>query len=1076
MNGSDDMSPDDSAHTDIDQLIDRAVQAANDGDHAAATVLAGQVLAVDNDNSDAEDLLAAPSDGGELRRLTIMFVDLVDSTVLSTRIDPEVYRTVVGHYRDLVCQGIERYEGHIGSTKGDGLLAVFGHPLAHEDDARRAVQAGLDISRGVARLSRRVKRQFGFEIAARVGIHHGLVYLDIVQDDVYGLAANLTARVSSLAPAGSVVVSNAVKRLVHHDFDLETQPAQHVKGIESPVEHHRVLSERASPSRPTVGPIVGRDAELAYLRSCWDDARHAKLAVSGVGFVGEAGMGKSRLATAAADLAVESGAPVLALLGSPFHSDAGLHPVRALLEERCGITRETPESQRLVLLEAEITTRSLDVTAFVPLLAPVLGISEKVTGRRPASADAHALYTQIRRGLRDYLLACLAGGPGVVLAEDLHWFDESTRDLVRYLLKTDTGRLLVVLTTRDDARLDQLADADKARVFTLSPLTTAQTDQLIDGLGRSLTRDQRAEVDRRCDGVPLYVEEVVAKLDQQLTDSSQWTRVPDALYEPLFARLRASENALPLVSAAAAIGRDVDHNLLVSVAGMSDDEFESAMSELTAARVLLHTTPTRWRFRHELLREVAAELAPPSQRRRLHSRVADALMRVEAAEPDWNLVALHCERADRFADAADAFHRASNDARRRGAISEAHGRLTRALDNTARLPNSAARDNQEADLRLRRGFLMSAIAGPASSEAAADFERCLQLSGSQPTDPAQATLQALVGYFMSRGDMRRAGRLLESGRTLSAGGPVWLSEANTAGFATMNWYRGDFTTARSQLEELTSAHRAADSAQIETAWFIPHEPVASLYTLLSMARFVQGDLAGMQAALDATQARCAALGFPHGKFSLAYAHSIEMWMRYECGQFELSAQRIDDLTRLAEKYGFDAWRLVAAAERALLDAVRGLADPALDESTTDSLIASMDNWIQTQAALEIKPFLCVYSATLAGLQLKRRRTAAAQETVDAALRLTDELQTRFYDAELLRLRARTLDDDGRREALAAAYRLSAEQGATVFRLRAATDLFEFDPDAERQLLVDTAALLPESSTWPEIDRARVLLR
>src|SRR6185312_14625244 len=156
----------------------------------------------DGANAEAEDLLAAPSDPGEIRRLTIRFADLVDSTVLSTRVEPETYRLLVGRYREQVRRAVNRYEGHIGSTAGDGLLAVFGHPIAHEDDVRRAVHVGLEITREVARLSEQAQRRFAVEINVRVGVHRGLVYLDTAQDEVYGLAANLAARVSSLAPPG----------------------------------------------------------------------------------------------------------------------------------------------------------------------------------------------------------------------------------------------------------------------------------------------------------------------------------------------------------------------------------------------------------------------------------------------------------------------------------------------------------------------------------------------------------------------------------------------------------------------------------------------------------------------------------------------------------------------------------------------------------------------------------------------------------------------------------------------------------------------------------------------------------
>ena len=249
----------------IDELLDRAVAAINRGDRAAATALAGQVLAADGANADAEDLLAAPSDPGEIRRFTIFFADLVDSTALSTRIEPETYRLVVGRYREQVMHVVKRYEAHIGSTKGDGLLAVFGHPIAHEDDVRRAVQAGLEITREVARLSEQARRRFGIEINVRVGVHRGLVYLDTAQDDVYGLAANLAARVSDLAPPGAVVISDAVEMLIRNDFELECRGAALVKGVEEPITHYRV--ERAPARKSRQGPVVGRRRGCALVRS-----------------------------------------------------------------------------------------------------------------------------------------------------------------------------------------------------------------------------------------------------------------------------------------------------------------------------------------------------------------------------------------------------------------------------------------------------------------------------------------------------------------------------------------------------------------------------------------------------------------------------------------------------------------------------------------------------------------------------------------------------------------------------------------------------------------------------------------
>jgi class 3 adenylate cyclase len=195
--------------------------------------------------TDAEGVLAPAGDVGEIRHLTLFFADLVDSTALSTRVEPETYRLVVGRYREQVVRIVSRFDGHIGSTKGDGLLAVFGHPIAREDDARRAVQAGLEITREVLRLSDQSRRRFGFGVDVRVGVHQGLVYLDAAHGDFSGVAANVATGISGCAPPGAVVVSDTVETLIQNDFELEACAPVAVKGVKEPVINYLVVSERA---------------------------------------------------------------------------------------------------------------------------------------------------------------------------------------------------------------------------------------------------------------------------------------------------------------------------------------------------------------------------------------------------------------------------------------------------------------------------------------------------------------------------------------------------------------------------------------------------------------------------------------------------------------------------------------------------------------------------------------------------------------------------------------------------------------------------------------------------------------
>jgi class 3 adenylate cyclase/tetratricopeptide (TPR) repeat protein len=1057
----------------IDELLDRAVQAINSGDRATASALAHQVLAVDSGNRDAEDLLAAPAAGtGELRRLTILFADVVDSTALSTRIEPEIYRTVIGRYRQQVNDIVNRYEGHVFSTKGDGLLAVFGHPKAHENDGRRAVQAGLDITREVARLSAQVRSRFGFEISVRAGIHRGLVYLDVEQDDVYGLGANLASRVSGLAPPGCVVVSGTIAPLARAYFDLEAKTAQAVKGIDEPVEHYQVVGERVNWARIPLGPLVGRDRELEHLQASWTMAESGSLTTPGVGFIGEAGVGKSRLATVAADIAVQSGHPVLALIGSPFHGDVGLYPIRTLIEQRCGIERTTEQADRLRLLNEQVRAHGFEPESSVPLLALVLGLSAE-HGYEPVRAEGAKLSRLIAKAIQQYLIACVGNGPAVVLAEDLQWFDSSTLGVVESLLRANSGRLLVVLTGREAGSLPNIPEL---KTFHLSPLSAAETDELITALDPTLSADERAEVQRRCDGVPLYIEEIVTKLHEQPTDGARWARVPDALYEPLFARLRASDVTIQVVEAAATIGREFDRAILRSVLDMTGSDFDDAVRDLETALVFEPMTMDSWRFRHQLLREVAYELPPPSVRRILHSRVADALVG-DSDHPDWHLFALHYEHAERFDDAANAHRQAANDARRRGALDEARACLTRAIAQIERAAPGAARDRREVRLRLRRGFLASAAEGTASSQAAADFERCLALAGTDLREAdLVATLTALWAYYLPRGDLRRTIQVSDSIRRQMPTDRRWFRRLTNTAYGMVAWYGGNFAEARKLLEEGISGVESLTRPDTGSVWFVPNEPVASMHTHLALARFVQGDLRGTEEQLTEAIRRAADLSFPQGPFSHAHERCYEIWVRIESGQLDKAAEIVAQLKADAKRHGFDFWVLMAGAQEIAVNGLAAISSGEPDPAQLQTYIAMMMITVQSWRAAEATLFVSFYDAVLARLLAAAGKPDEARERLDVALQLGEETGVNFYRAELLRLRAHTTEDSGERDAdLRAAIDTARHQNAPIFELRAAIDDFELHGESSRAALTDAISRFHADSDWPDLVRARTLL-
>jgi class 3 adenylate cyclase/tetratricopeptide (TPR) repeat protein len=1050
----------------IDELLDRAVGALNRGDRETATALAGQVLAVDRGNLEAEDLLTASDKPGEIRRLTLMFVDLVDSTVLSTQVEPETYRTLVARYRQDVMNLVDHYGGHISSTKGDGLLAVFGHPKAHEDDARRAVAVGLDITRAVAQLSEQAQRRFGVTLTVRVGVHRGLVYLDTAADDVFGFAVNLTQRISTLAEPGSVAASDAVAALVSGAFELTGCPAVVVKGVDEAISHHRVVAERPQSPRLQSLPLVGRTRERACLQSTWQQLRNSASRRVGVAFRGEPGIGKTRLTHAAAEMVEQSDGAVIELRGSPLHTDTGLHPVRRLLERRCGITRLTEGADRLRLLEAELLDRAMDPATTVPLLAPVLGVAPEY-GYDPVAVEGRSLYELIGATVHRYVLACLNGRPGLVVAEDVHWFDPSTMELLNSLFTGVDGQLLVVLAGRDGS---WLRTDWPVTLFDLTPLTDEESDALIEALHPAATDAQRAAVRNRCDGVPFYIEHVVAGLDA--ADG----QVPEALYESLFARLHTRTDVVPVVEAAAVIGRGGDLALLRSVVE-GEVDVDGVVAELVRTRVFESEGADRWRFRHELLREVAAELAPPSLRRELHARAARALVdAASGAEPDWRVVARHYERAQRFDDAVAAYQKASVDARRRGALQETLACLTNALDQLEGCTAGPGRDRAEFAIRLERGFLTGAVHGGTSGEGPADFERCLELSSIRMHENELfVTLAALLSYYVPRAELRKAHDLLESLSNRIPQGWQWCYPAIASSRGAIIWLKGDFKAARGHLLQGLADRSAADPRELDAAWWMAHDPIAMAHWYLALTHTVCGDLDRARAELAESVHRCETLGFPQNAYSRAHTYFTEIWVCLETGDLYEATNLVAEMRRRTEDAGLDMWRIVSAMEHATIRALVALRAGA-DAATLIAKAEKISQFVDASRYMHLNVYLTVKDAVIGRLLVAAGQLEKARERLDLALSHAEKTGMQFYDAELMRIRAHTFTEQHTRcSALAAAREFARYQGSTLFELRCMLDSFDLFGDGDRPELAEAVRHCSVDARWPEHARAERIL-
>ena len=1048
----------------VDRLLDRAVQALNHGDVAAAHELAATALSGDATDREAAALLAESAPTGELRRATLLFADLVGSTALSERHEPELYRGVVRRYTSLCRDVIEaRYGGHVTHIAGDGLMAVFGVPVPHENDVERAVRAALDIATELASLSAQVEAAVGERLQARAGVHKGLVYLDVEEDEIYGLAANVAARLHGLAAPGEVVVSDTVRGLVSDMVRVDALPPQQVKGVSEPLAPYRVLGLATGPSTPSFrGPFVGRRAEHDALLAAWGAVTDGEDGPRGVHLIGEGGIGKSRLCAAAFEAARPAPAARVDLCGSPFHTEVGLHPVRVLLDQLGRRGLDAGASPRD--LAEVVAAVGLDPAELVPLLAPLTDLDPGPYGR--SALDSRKLQEAISDAAHRFLVAALSPGPALLVVEDLHWCDPSTVGVVARLLADGPPDLLVVTSSRLPAPGSLRGTVEVA----VGPLPPEDSARLVAALAPGITGHERRALVERGDGVPLFLEELVharatpagmvpptgpageaaptGPAGEAAPAAPSTGEVPDALYELLVSRLHATPGTARVAGAAAALGRSVDLALLGRVADLPAAELDAGVAGLVDAHVLV-TDGTGLSFRHELLREVAYELAPPSRRRSLHARAAAALSDPDVAggAVDWRVVADHRERAGEVAPALDALRSAADDAQRRGQLGEARSLLDRAVELVVGLPEGADRGCREVGLRLRRGFLAVSAEGNNSLDALHDYERCLEIALADPaSDEMFGTLIALWGRSVIRGELGRAEQVTEMMQSGLVDHPDYAPE-NEASWGVVRWYGGDFAAARELLEEAVAGLgvRASDR-HYEGTWFMPTDAVASAHVFLALARFVRGDDAGADEQIAAALARCREVEFPQGPYTAASVLAYEVFIDVERRDLAAARLAVAGIAELADRHGFDIWAVAAALQSATVEGLADLAAGAPAEALAQRERV-LDGMVATWRMLGIAVFVPFYLAVSARLRAGAGDLVGASTRVEEALEVAATTGMHFYDAELLRLQALwqvpsaaggvvDLRPDGPRRA---ALDLARRQGATVFERRSAGD-------------------------------------
>ncbi len=800
---------------------------------------------------------ASPSPEAERRLLTVIFMDLVGSTALASQLDPEEMREVIRSFQDRVAGEIARFDGHLAKFMGDGALAYFGWPQAHEDDPERAARAGLSVVAAVAAL----RTPSGAALAARAGVATGLVVVgDLVERGearergVVGEAPNLAARLQTLAEPGCAVIDTATRKLVGDLFELKDLGATRLKGIAEPVSAFMLAGEKASPSRfearsAAVRPIVGRETELGLLLQRWRQARAGE--GQGVLLLGEAGVGKSRIVRAFTDALREEDPICLRYQASPLHSDQALWPVGQQLAFAAGFEPDDDSPARLEKLGL-LLRQAADLDAdTLALIAAATGLVE--ADAAPGDTTPRQRRERTLAALLAQLLGWARRRPVLVIVEDAHWLDPTTLELFDQALgRTATAPVFTLFTSRPD-NPPRLSAHPQLTRLTLNRLSREATAAIAANVvGMAVPPGVVQAILERAEGIPLFVEELTkAFLENRTIDAhgrSRWseTAVPASLQGSLIGRLDRLGPAKEVAQIAACIGREFDHTILAKVAALPEAALDEAMSRLAAAELVFRRgspPEARYSFKHALLRDAAAESLLRSRRREVHQRIAEVLTRqaADGSEVSAEVLAYHCEGAEALEQAARHWLTAGSRNAHRAANIEALRCFDRALRDLEGLADPGTANRLELDIQLARIPVLMSV-GFADRQTAEAAERALALCDELgASDRSLPLLFSQFSYCTSSAQLRRALEIAHRIVTLGDSSGETLPQLvghRAVGFCWL--WMGDLATAE---RELRTALRLADRIpRPDLAFELGHDPKITARTYLGSVRLRQGEI------------------------------------------------------------------------------------------------------------------------------------------------------------------------------------------------------------------------------------------